>query len=537
MNCLLTSWSSVTNTKQIRQFALSLFFSLMIIVGLSMAKVDLAWAGGEINMLTKGGAKADNKTDNLPMINKALKAGYTILYFPAGTYVVSGQINLTSQSILGDGPAKTVIHLLTSIAPAPIGGVWPAIISTSGTCAVTGVTIESEQTHFFVDGTGNNIDGINAVNGSISVKSVKFSNVVRAANIKNDLFYGLWINNLNSATVSSCDFESGVVALMRVAGGKNITISQNLLNGGGGLTVMPAQAGATVANVNILSNTFNSIVVCAGLLNSKINSNKFTTTGVLQVVGDTFDKKQIVYPAGGFGYPGPVNTVQIASNQFASSSLLNSTQGAGMLWLGAVSGSLPAVQNVQVVNNILVAPAADLKEVYSLYHNLTSGNGIAVTGIDLHLGGTLTTVAAGASRGVKNIVLTGNTVSNMISNGIVLDVNGNVAVSKNPSISNCRAEAICVGPDSTGAIEIAYNTIVNTGFDASLPEKQLSYAVIDVQAIGTGTFTGNKDSTTLPNSIASALKAGHTTQVVPTVVDNVYKGPANHNLFGYRNTP
>ncbi len=535
MHKSLTTCACIDSAGSLGRLSLSLCFSLMIIIGLSLAKVNQAWAGGEINMLTKGGCKADDKTDNLPMINKALLAGYSILYFPKGTYLVSGQINLVKQSILGDGPAKTVFHQKSATAPPQKNGVTAAVIGTSGTCSITGVTLESEQTDLATLGEAQTVGGINAINNSVSVKNVKFKNYVVTPQDTNELIYGLYLNNASNVTVTGCDFESGLMALIEVQGGKNINVSGSVLNGGSAIVVMPKQAGGTVADVNIDSNTINGQVACAGLLDSKINSNAFGVNGLLQVIGDTFDNKQVIYP-GGWGYPGPVNTLQIESNTFATSIINAGLGNAGILWLGAVSGSLPAVQNVQVINNTLVAQASDLKNLYSLYRNLSTGSGIAVTGIDMYGGTSPQSVPTGASRAVKNIVIQGNKISNMISHGMVFDFNGAVTAYKN-SIDHCRAEGICVGPDTTGTVTISTNTITDTGFDASLPEKQLNYAVVDVQAIGIGKFTGNKDTTTLPNSIASALKAGHTTKVVPTVLDNIYKGPANNNLFGYRNTP
>ncbi len=535
MKISLAMCSTGKQATTIGKLSLSLCFTLMMIIGLSMAKVDQAWAGGEINMLTKGGCKADNKTDNMPMINKALQAGYSILYFPKGTYLFAGQINLVKQSILGDGMGKTVLHQQIAILPPGKNGVLSAVINTSGTCTVSGVTLESEQTDLANEGMGQLVVGINAFNNTIALKGVQFEHYVANPSVTDELTYGLYLNNATNVTISGCDFESGLFGEVYVVGGKNITVSGSILNGGTAIVITPAQAGGTVAGVHILSNSINGQVLGSALVDSTINSNRFGVNGLLQVVGDTFDNARVNYPTT-IGYSGPVNTLQIANNLF-NSSALSANGSIGVLWLGAVSGGVPAVQNVQVIGNTLVAPASDLKDLYLLYHNLTTGSGIAVTGVDLYLGTGLDSVPTGASRGVKNIVIEGNKISNMISHGIVLDFNGNVAVSKNPLIENCRAEGICVGPNTTGTIEIAFNTILNTGFEASMPAKQLNYAVVDVQAIGIGKFTGNKDSTTLPNSIASALKAGHTTQVVPTVVDNVYKGPANHNLFGYRNTP
>ena len=217
---------------------------------------------------------------------------------------------------------------------------------------------------------------------------------------------------------------------------------------------------------------------------------------------------------------GPINGLIISNNKMINVTCESGTSG-GITATGYVT-TQPVITNLQITNNTITQLPA-----YPFPTSLA--NGIYVSGM-----GTSGTPAA-----LKNVIISGNTISGSTFYSIAVDDTANCSIIGN-TISDCYGEGIFLGPGDTGSFIISNNPLYSSG--QATPTQAHVWgispkAAIDIEATGVAPFVAGNiclaPSLTTSVGPSSPLNTNHS-----RICNNFYGSKANFlQYFIYAGLP
>ena len=370
------------------------------------------------------GAKGDGKTDDLAAINAAVAAAVPngTVYFPPGTYAVSGTISLSSQNAVGAGPSSIILETNASCKTifflTVSGGIYNLQLNANST-QTDGIEVQDVTQYSYA------IQQITSQGMFKYVISLK--NASQGAILSNSLN-----NTLNGGPPQSYVTIGDSCNNLQING--NTFATECVF----GIFAQPTTTGNSSTNLTISNNQMTAVLVHAlylsGVNNCLVSSNNINFTSW---TGSPPSAISV------FGSPvragtGPCNNVAITSNTIIR---CGASKSGAIVLAGAPNGSQPGLMNVSATNNnITMIPIPQL-------FNFSFTSGI---------------YCYGAAGGIGNLTITGNTMTGSGYSGITVNscANGNIS---NNSITDGQGEGIYLGNSNAGTFTISGNTMSNLG--------------------------------------------------------------------------
>ncbi|MEY9872110.1 hypothetical protein ABH931_001584 [Streptacidiphilus sp. MAP12-33] len=362
---------------------------------LDAEQVDPAYAmpATGYTSVTSYGVTPNSGADDTTAINNALSAlsgTGTGLWFPAGTYLISGRISFAGVSIRGAGEWYTTIQ---STSPNGSGGLF----ATGGVNQVADLSITGDQTF------RNNDSGAAGIEGSFASGSLIYD--VWMEHLK----VGLWANPGNGLYVVGDRVRDVFADGIHVHGGSTGTrVDQTEVRNTGDDELALDTEGGNVTGCSLTNNTVSSPIQANGIGVYGGGSNTVANNLVSDTVA--FGSGITVSTAFGGGFTGPTT---VSGNALVRAGSYNSNWGSslGALWIYASTADITAPVTVtgNTVSNatyqgVLLSYGKQISNL-TLDHLAISGAG--TYGIDISsVTGSMTanyvTVTGAASGGLNN---------------------------------------------------------------------------------------------------------------------------------------
>ncbi|MDH6108043.1 hypothetical protein P3T36_007646 [Kitasatospora sp. MAP12-15] len=343
--------------------------------------------------VTNYGVTPNSGADQTAAINSALAAVSGTgqgLWFPAGTYLISGQLSLDNVAMRGAGEWYTTIQ---STAPNGAGG----LMATGGTNQVADLTIAGDQTF------RNNDSGAAGIEGNFGSGSLIYDVWIEHTKV------GIWTDSANGLYVDGTRIRDVFADGLHFNGGTfNSRADQSVVRNTGDDELALTTQNGNVTGCVLANNTVSSPIQANGIgvyggANNTVENN---------LVSDTvaFGSGITLSTAFGAGFSGPT-TVSGNALIRAGSYNTNWNSSLGALWIYANQDDI--TQPITVQNNtiskasyqgVLLSYAKQISNL-TLDHLAISGAG--TYGIDISdVTGSLTanyvTVTGAASGGLNN---------------------------------------------------------------------------------------------------------------------------------------
>jgi len=379
----------------------------------------------------ENGAIGDGVSDDTAALNKIFKdqAGKTI-YFPAGTYIISGAVYLYSNTtITGEGTSSVIM----ACAGMPVG---TTMLYTNGT---TGLKV----TNISVSG-----------NSSINTRDLGYSD--------KDGIHLLDLWNSSNVTVSNCHFINNIYAAIRSIGTSNILVDSNEFSQTdcGFVTL----GNVNASNITITNNSFNGhdwsepVAFYANanfdnviIMNNKI-LNKINATGIFvssKGINTNFKIENNYLENVAVG----ICVYNINSGTICNNIINGTTSGRGI--------SVNASSNMTVTGNTINSSNQDALYVTDCTNTNVSGN--TISGYGWRNANYFGIRVSGAN---NQINITNNSVTktdtSLSTMGIYVNGTGNIQFSGN-ILNNCQ---VWLGAASSGVSMDAVATAIRN--DSSL---------------------------------------------------------------------
>jgi hypothetical protein len=147
------------------------------------------------------GAVGDGSTDDTAAIVAALAASNSV-YFPAGTYMTTGNINIKAKNIFGAGAVSSTIKLLGSNTNASLfinGGNISTSWGTGGGCTIRGLSLQGNW-----DGaTTNSVTDISSIGGLVKWWAGAYIKIYEC-NLSNCFGFGFFCYKMGYSDIHDC---------------------------------------------------------------------------------------------------------------------------------------------------------------------------------------------------------------------------------------------------------------------------------------------------------------------------------------------
>ncbi|MEZ0067359.1 hypothetical protein ABIA32_003372 [Streptacidiphilus sp. MAP12-20] len=343
--------------------------------------------------VTNYGVTPNSGADDTAAINNALSAlsgTGTGLWFPSGTYLISGRINFANVSIRGAGEWYTTI---TSTAVNGAGGLY----ATGGSSQIADLTIAGDQT------SRNNDSGAAGIEGTFGSGSLIYDVWIEHAKV------GIWAVPGNGLYVVGDRIRDVFADGLHVHGGSsNTRVDQTEVRNTGDDELALDTEGGNVTGCALTNNTVSSPIQANGI--GVYGGGNNTVSGNL--VSDTvaFGSGITISTRFGAGFTGPTT---VNGNALVRAGSYNTNWGSAMGALWIYANLYDMTQPVTVSNNsisnasyqgVLLSYA---KQISNLTLDHLSINGAGTYGIDISsVTGSMTadnvTVTGAASGGLNN---------------------------------------------------------------------------------------------------------------------------------------
>ncbi|WP_329586082.1 carbohydrate-binding protein [Kitasatospora sp. NBC_01250] len=343
--------------------------------------------------VTNYGVTPDSGADQTSAINSALAAVSGTgqgLWFPTGTYLISGRLSLDNVAMRGAGQWYTTIR---STAPNGSGG----LMATGGTNQIADLTIAGDQTF------RNNDSGAAGIEGNFGSGSLIYDVWIEHAKV------GIWTDSANGLYTVGARIRDVFADGLHYNGGTfNSRADQSVVRNTGDDELALTTQNGNVTGCVLANNTVSSPIQANGIgiyggANNTVENN---------LVSDTvaFGSGITLSTAFGAGFSGPT-TVSGNALVRAGSYNTNWNSSLGALWIYADQDDITqpiTVQNNTISNasyqGVLLSYAKQISNL-TLDHLAVSGAG--TYGIDISdVTGSLTanyvTVTGAASGGLDN---------------------------------------------------------------------------------------------------------------------------------------
>ncbi|WP_272933108.1 right-handed parallel beta-helix repeat-containing protein [Actinacidiphila reveromycinica] len=343
--------------------------------------------------VTDYGVTPNSSADATSAINSALSALSGTgkgLWFPAGTYTVSGRINLANVSVRGAGEWWTTLR---STAENGSGGLY----ATGGRNLIADLTVSGDQTF------RNNDSGAAAIEGTFTSGSLIFDVWMEHTKV------GLWAvpgTGLDAVGLRVRDvFADGV----HVHGGSSGTrVEQSSVRNTGDDTVALDTEGGDVADCTVADNTLQSPIQANGVGVYGGSGNTVRDNVISDTVAFGAGIKVSTQFGGGFGGPTAVLDnllLRTGSHEY------NNDYDIGALWIHAVVSDMTqplTVDGNTLLNSLHQAVLLDSgRQIGNLSFDHDTITGAGSYGFDIeNVTGSMsvsnTTVTGAASGGLNN---------------------------------------------------------------------------------------------------------------------------------------
>ena len=359
---------------------------------------------GAINVLDYG-AVADGITDCTKAINSALSAGENgTVYFPSGTYVISGYVQIRSNTqIVGEGQDSVIMA-----APGLSSGSTMLYINGVQNITIKNISISGNSTVNTRASGYSDKDGIHLLdiwNSSIiSIVGCTFKDNIYAA-----------IRNIGSSnvTVDTCNFlnvDCGFITLGE-KDMENLTVENSYFNGHDWSEPISMFANALHTNITIINNRIENKIYATGIIcAAKGRYNNVT------IANNTVSNTAV-----GISINNATN-VSIDSNKIS-----NTTSGRGI--------SIVTSDTVKVTNNYCTNTNLDGFYFENCSNTVMDSNtieGFALKNVNF-VGIRISGV--NSSLTISNNTITKNELS-ISTNGIYVDGTGSIDINNN-ILNNC----------------------------------------------------------------------------------------------------
>ncbi|MEY9963503.1 hypothetical protein ABIA33_001536 [Streptacidiphilus sp. MAP12-16] len=362
---------------------------------LDAEQVDPAFTmpGAGYVSVTNYGVTPDSGADDTAAINSALSALSGTgqgLWFPAGSYDISGRINLANIAVRGAGTWYTTIK---STAVNGAGGLF----ATGGSSQIADLTISGDQT------SRNNDSGAAGIEGSFGSGSLIYDVWIEHAKV------GLWAAPGNGLYVVGDRIRDVFADGLHVHGGSsNTRVDQTEVRNTGDDELALDTEGGNVTGCSLTNNTVSSPIQANGI--GVYGGGNNAVSGNL--VSDTvaFGSGITVSTRFGAGFTGPTT---VSGNALLRAGSYNTNWGSAMGALWIYANLYDMTQPVTINNNsisnasyqgVLLSYA---KQISNLTLDHLSVNGAGTYGIDISsVTGSMTanyvTVTGATSGGLNN---------------------------------------------------------------------------------------------------------------------------------------
>ncbi|MDI5963733.1 CBM35 domain-containing protein [Streptantibioticus silvisoli] len=343
--------------------------------------------------VTSYGVTPNSGADDTNAINSALSAlsgTGTGLWFPAGTYDISGRVSLANVAVRGAGEWYTKIQ---ATAENGSGGLY----TTGGKNQIADLTISGDQT------SRNNDSGAAGIEGTFTSGSLLFDVWIEHTKV------GLWANPGSGLEVAGLRVRDVFADGIHVHGGSNNThVEQSFVRNTGDDEIALDTEGGQVTNCDVTHNTVSSPIQANGIgvyggANNTIEHNAVSDTVA-------FGSGITISTAFGGGFTGATT---VANNTLTRTGSYNVNWGSslGGLWIYASQSDI--TQPVSVTGNTITKSTYEgvLLSYAHQISNLTLTNdtisGAGTYGININdVTGSLTatgvTVSGTSSGGLNN---------------------------------------------------------------------------------------------------------------------------------------
>ncbi|MEY9934391.1 hypothetical protein ABH926_009059 [Catenulispora sp. GP43] len=358
-------------------------------------QVDAAFAmPANFVPITNYGVTPNNGADDTSAINNALSAlagTGTGLYFPSGTYDISGRISINGVPVRGAGEWYTTIQ---STAENGMGGLY----TTGGVNQIADLTISGDQT------SRNNDSGAAAIEGTFAQGSLLFDVWMEHTKV------GLWAVPAVGLYASGLRVRDVFADGVHVHGGSSGTrIDQSQVRNTGDDNLALDTEGGNVVNCSLVDNTVESPIQANGIGVYGGSGNAVIGNQVSDTVA--FGSGITISTRFGAGFSGPTTVSGNALTRTGSYEY-NAGSSIGALWIYASQSDI--TQPVTVSNNTITNATyeavlmGDGKQIANLTLDHLAISGAGTYGIDIRnlTGGGMTanyvTVTGAASGGLNN---------------------------------------------------------------------------------------------------------------------------------------
>ena len=301
---------------------------------LDTEQVDAAYAmPADYVSVTGYGVTPNSGADDTAAINSALSSLSGTgkgLWFPSGTYDISGRVNMSNVAIRGAGEWYTTIQATTENGS---GGLF----ATGGRNQIADLTVSGDQT------SRNNDAGAAAIEGNFTSGSLIYDVWVEHAKV------GLWANSGTGLEVAGLRVRDVFADGVHIHGGSNNSrVEQSHVRNTGDDELALDTEGGQVTNCVLANNTVQSPIQANGIgvyggANNTLRNNAISDTVA-------FGSGITISTAFGGGFTGPTN---VLDNVLTRTGSYNSNWGSsiGALWIYANLADI--TQPVNVTGNTI----------------------------------------------------------------------------------------------------------------------------------------------------------------------------------------